>query len=99
MGKRQAITDEVRASLANYELGAKLPGVAELCETYQVSSATAVYAMRALVEEGLLKSVQGANGGYFVSAIPARSGCEILNDLAEHLEAAATLLRRYAATA
>ena len=39
MGKKNSITKSVRASLTNYKPGDRLPGVAEVCEEYDASTA------------------------------------------------------------
>jgi DNA-binding GntR family transcriptional regulator len=70
MGLKSNVTRSVRQTLADYEVGDRLPGVAEVCETYDVGTSTAVYAMRALVTEGLVSSTQGRYGGYFLAKHP-----------------------------
>lgn len=68
MGKKQRIMDTVRLEILNgvYEEGDRMPGVAELCDRFDVSTATAVYAMRALDAEGILEARHG--DGYFAIA-------------------------------
>ncbi|MGB2701489.1 MAG: GntR family transcriptional regulator [Candidatus Phosphoribacter baldrii] len=96
MGKKNSITKSVRASLTNYKPGDRLPGVAEVCEEYDASTATAVYAMRALLDEGLVRSVQGGNGGYFLVKHPVETRADLLARLADTLADASTLLRKLA---
>ena len=93
MGKRDKITETVRASLSEYEIGDRLPGVADVCARHGVSTATAVYAMRALVAEGLVRSEQGGGGGYFVSAHPTQSTSDLLTRLSDLLDETALVVR------
>ncbi len=95
-----AIKDE----LPDYQPGDRLPGVAELCRRFDVSTATAVYAMRTLIGEGLVSSARGVGGGYF-KALPsdgtpdeALEGLAIkLTDTAAEIEEHANTLRRFTA--
>jgi DNA-binding GntR family transcriptional regulator len=68
MGKKQRIMDAVRGEVISgmYPDGARMPGVVLLCDRFDVSPATAVYAMRALAAEGILEARQG--DGYFAIA-------------------------------
>lgn len=67
-----------------YPLGARLPGVAEVCEEFDVSTATAVYAMKALENEAFVRAAQGL--GYFVAdVLPARDVTDDVSSIIEQL--------------
>jgi len=98
------VVTAIKNELPSYEPGDRLPGVAELCDRFGVSTATAVNAMGTLISEGLVTSAQGAGGGYFKATPAAVNPVEALEDLAVKLTATAaeigehaTTLRRYAA--
>lgn len=97
--KRATVTEAVRSSLDAYEPGARLPGVAELARQYEVSTATAVYAMQALTADGLVVVTRGAAGGYFRTSTPTdkvTDRTDVLLGLAGDLEVGAEALRRIA---
>ena len=60
------LRDELRA--ARYRPGERLPRVADLCARFDVTTATAVYAVRILVDEGWVSSEPGR--GYFATTDP-----------------------------
>jgi GntR family transcriptional regulator len=60
------LRDEIRAG--RYRPGDRLPSVGELCARFTVTQATAVYAVRILVDEGWVISEQGR--GYFAASHP-----------------------------
>lgn len=81
----ESLTDRVRASarerLAEFPIGSRFLGVAEVCADYEVSTATAVRALGRLAdEEGLLERRHGV--GYFVTAYPT-DGDDALWELAD----------------
>ena len=55
------LRDELRAG--QYGPGERLPRVADLCARFDVTTATAVYAVRILVDDGWVSSEPGR--GYF----------------------------------
>lgn len=67
MSIKETIKDVVRQRVidGSYTSGAQLPGVVEVCDEFDCSTATAVYAMRSLVDEGYVVSRQGV--GYFAT--------------------------------
>lgn len=68
---RQRIRDAVRQRVTDglYPPGGQLPGVAELCDEFDCSTATAVKAMGELASEGYVVARQGV--GYFApEALP-----------------------------
>lgn len=73
MSIRETITATVRARLIDgtYAPGSQLPSLADLSREFCCSTATAVYAMRALAEEGYLVSRPGV-GYYAAQALPSR---------------------------
>jgi len=86
MSTRSSITEIVRSRLHGYELGDRLPGVAEVCAEFNVGTATAVYAMRGLVAEGLIQSRQGGGGGYFIAAYPPQDAEQSRREARARLE-------------
>lgn len=68
MGTKRLVTDTMRSRIINghYRPGERLPSGKELRQEFDVSASTAVYAMRALAEEGYVETRQGA--GNFVVA-------------------------------
>lgn len=82
--KRAAIQEWVRADLGakGYTEGQRLPyGVAELCEQFDASTATVVYAMQELGDLGWV-DVRPHIGYFAVASLPSLSGAT------EQLEAA-----------
>ena len=68
MTKTAAVTSAIKRDIlqGKYTPGERLPGVSDIEQRFDVSTATAVKAMQLLVGEGLVKSRQGI--GYF--AVP-----------------------------
>lgn len=96
--KRAVVITAIKSELPNYEPGDRLPGVADLCRRFDVSTATAVYAMRTLIGEGLVTSAQGAGGGYFKASPTSRNPVETLEEVATKLTATAAELGDHATT-
>lgn len=67
MGTKRLVTDTMRSRIINgrYRPGERLPSGTELRQEFDVSASTAVYAIRALAEEGYVETRQGA--GNFVA--------------------------------
>lgn len=92
--KRRLIADSVRDRIiaGEHKPGHRLPGVAEICEEFDVSTATAVNAMGDLADDGYVLALQG--DGYFVrTKLPAMAPAE---KAAETVEDVVTVLREEA---
>ncbi|CAM4204394.1 FadR/GntR family transcriptional regulator [Lacicoccus alkaliphilus] len=65
----EQIADHFKAEIMKKRLnpGDKLPSLEKLSETLQVSKPTVNEALKHLQESGLVKTVKGRNGGYFVT--------------------------------
>lgn len=81
MNKKTQIMNTVRDRIvSNFNPGQRLPGVAEVCDEFDVGTSTAVYAMRALAAEGYVVTRQG--DGYFVAEdLPSGERSEGLTDV------------------
>lgn len=68
--KYQMVKDGIKSNIVagNYEVGEKIPTESELMEIYSVSRHTVRLAISSLVNEGMLKRVQGS--GTYVSPAP-----------------------------
>ncbi|MCT1515289.1 GntR family transcriptional regulator [Dietzia cercidiphylli] len=85
-GKQLFVAQSMRDRLPRYRPGQQLPGVAELCQEFGVSTATAVGAMGALISEGLVESRKGASGGYFRSGRRRHDRAAALRAMTAQLE-------------
>lgn len=93
MTKKQDIMRNMQRRIENgdYQPGQRLPGVAEVCAEFRVSTATAVYAMRALADEGYAVAKHGT--GYFVALdLPFTQGKRRLSYIERELRAEAARL-------
>ncbi|MDN5767829.1 MAG: hypothetical protein L0H96_19345 [Humibacillus sp.] len=94
MSVRENIAEYYRQRLGALAVGDRLTSVAETCQQFETSTATAVYGLRPLVDEGLVRSEQGPNGGYFVAKYPSESQADLLTRLADLLDETARIVRR-----
>ena len=74
-----------------FEVGDRFDGVAEVCDRFDVSTATAVRSLGTLVTEGLLDARHGV--GYFVTAHPRTISLATLEAKVDDIERALAELR------
>lgn len=101
--KREEIRTDIRrrAQAGEWMPGEQMPGVAEICQTYDCATATAVRAMHDLADEGVLNRFHGS--GYYyrgreATTITTGDVLEALNEARSALERVDQLVRRLAPT-
>ena len=80
-----------RDRLQLFEVGDRFDSVSEVCDRFDVSTATAVRSLGTLVKEGLLDAQHGV--GYFVTAHPRKASPATLAEKVRDIERALAELR------